>query len=280
MARSGRIPYLLAEDFHSLAFVEFGNPAAEAVVCVHGLSRNGRDFDPLAEALAERYHVICPDLPGRGASDWLSEGRLYQPLSYVAALGHLLAYLAKPVHWVGASLGGICGMMVAAAPHTPIRRLVLNDIGSRIPAASLSRIREYMLHAAPRFPDMRALEAHLREVHAPFGNLADAQWAHFARHSARSLPEGGYALHYDPKIAEPLRAPVTMDADLSAIWQKIRAPVMVLRGESSDLLPEDVFAAMQKDGALGLTVAEAGHAPALMDRETIEAIRAFLEAPS
>lgn len=279
MARSGRIPYLLGDDFHSLAFVEFGNPAAEAVVCVHGLSRNGRDFDPLAEALAERFHVICPDLPGRGASEWLPEASLYQPASYVIALAHLLAHLAKPVHWVGTSLGGICGMMVAAAAHTPIRRLVLNDIGAKIPAAALARIREYMLKPPPRFATLAQLEAHLREVHAPFGDLTDAQWAHLARHSARPLADGGLALHYDPKIAEPLRAPISMDADLTSVWKKIRLPVLVIRGATSDLLTEDVFAAMQKDGARGLTVGDAGHAPALMDAPTIDSIRGFLEAP-
>jgi len=151
MARKNSVPYLLGTSFYRMAYVEFGNPAAPAVVCVHGLTRNGRDFDPLAAFLAEKFHVICPDLPGRGLSEWLPDGKLYQPASYVVALGHLLAAINKPVMWVGTSLGGICGMMVAAAGHTPVTRMVLNDIGPFIPEAALRRIRDYMMGAPPRF---------------------------------------------------------------------------------------------------------------------------------
>ncbi len=278
MARQGFVPYLLGADFHRLAFVEFGNPAAEAVVCVHGLTRNGRDFDPLAEALADRFHVICPDLPGRGKSDWLDDAALYQPPSYVAALAHLLAFLNKPVAWIGTSLGGICGMIAAAAKHTPITRLVLNDVGTQIPATALARIRDYMTKAPETFADMAALEAHLRNVHAPFGMLTDAQWAHLARYSGRRTEGGGFALHYDPKIAEPMRAAIPLGADLSPIWQKVSVPVLAIRGAESDLLTEPVFERMAKDGAATLTVPDCGHAPALMDQPTIGAIRAFIEA--
>jgi pimeloyl-ACP methyl ester carboxylesterase len=277
MARQGFVPYLLGSAFHRLAFVEFGNPASPAVLCVHGLTRNGRDFDPLAEILSDRFHVICPDLPGRGKSDWLPDSALYQPGSYVVALGHLLAWLNKPVAWIGTSLGGICGMMVAAAPGTPISRLVLNDIGPSIPAAALARIRDYMTTTPTHFADLTAVEAYLRRVHAPFGQLTDAQWAHLARHSNRKLETGGFALHYDPAIAAPIKASTPMTADLSPIWQQIRVPVLAIRGEESDLLTEEIFAGMEADGATGLTIANAGHAPALMDTPTIRLIRDFLE---
>jgi len=277
MARQGSVPYLLGSAFHRLAFVEFGNPASPAVLCVHGLTRNGRDFDPLAEILSDRFHVICPDLPGRGKSDWLPDPALYQPGSYVVALGHLLAWLNKPVAWIGTSLGGICGMMVAAAPGTPISRLVLNDIGPSIPAAALARIRDYMTTTPTHFADIAAVEAYLRRVHAPFGQLTDAQWAHLARHSNRKLETGGFALHYDPAIAAPIKASTPMTADLSPIWQQIRVPVLAIRGEESDLLTEEIFAGMEADGATGLTIANAGHAPALMDTPTIRLIRDFLE---
>ncbi|MHB1305268.1 MAG: alpha/beta fold hydrolase [Acidiphilium sp.] len=278
MARQGYVPYLLGSDFHRLAFVEFGNPAAPAVVCVHGLTRNGRDFDILAEALADRFHVVCPDLPGRGRSEWLREPAQYQPVSYVAALSHLLAWLNKPVAWVGTSLGGICGMMIAAAPHTPVTRLVLNDIGPHIPAAALARIRDYMAAAPETFADLAALEAYLRKVHAPFGPLADAQWAHLARHSARPVEGGLLALHYDPGIAAPIRATVPLDADLSPIWRGIRIPVLALRGVESDLLTEATFTRMAKDGAATHAIDGCGHAPALMDKASIAVIRCFLEA--
>ena len=277
MARPGAISYLLGTRFHRLAFVEFGNPAAPAVLCVHGLTRNGRDFDPLAEALADRYHVICPDLPGRGASDWLPDAALYQPASYVVALSHLLAYINKKVAWVGTSLGGICGMMVAAASHTPITKLVLNDIGPLIPAAALARIRDYIGSGPALFADLGALEAHLRMIHAPFGRLSDAQWRHLARFSARKLPNGGFALHYDPAIATPIKASVPVDADLSVFWDRVRVPVLAIRGDSSDLLTEATFARMAQTGAQTLTVADCGHAPALMDAPTIAAIRRFLD---
>lgn len=282
MARAGSVTYLLGAAFHKMAYVEFGNPAAPAVVCVHGLTRNGRDFDPLAETLADHFHVVCPDLPGRGKSEWLADPMAYQPPSYVAALSHLLAVLNKPVAWVGTSLGGICGMMIAAAGNTPINRMVLNDIGPHIPAAALARIRDYMTSAPDRFASLKALEAHLRLIHAPFGRLSDAQWGFLARHSYRSVldPAGAYAMHYDPKIVEPVRANVPLDVDMWPIWEAIvaagRVPLLTIRGESSDLLTEETFARMKQDGSEGLVVADAGHAPALMDEPTIGAIRDFL----
>jgi pimeloyl-ACP methyl ester carboxylesterase len=281
MARKNAVSYLLGTAFHRLAYTEFGNPAAPAVLCVHGLTRNGRDFDPLAEALADKFHVICPDLPGRGQSEWLPAGALYQPATYVVALGHLLAALNKPVMWVGTSLGGICGMMTAAAANTPITRMVLNDIGPHIPAAALARIRTYMTAAPDRFPNLPALDAHLRLIHAPFGQLTDAQWAHLARHSARNVLDvahgGAYALHYDPKIAEPIRESVPLDVDMWPIWELINIPVLAIRGESSDLLLPETFERMKEEGAETLTIPNAGHAPALMDAPSIAAVREFLE---
>jgi pimeloyl-ACP methyl ester carboxylesterase len=280
MPRANSVNYLLGAAFHKMAYVEFGNPAAPAVLCVHGLTRNGRDFDPLAEALSTRFHVICPDLPGRGKSDWLPDSAAYQPAIYVAALAHLLAALNKPVAWVGTSLGGICGMMTAAAVNTPITRMVLNDIGPFIPAAALKRIQTYMTEAPTRFPSLAALEAHLRLVHAPFGQLTDAQWAHLARHSYRSVldPAGSFALHYDPKIVEPIAASVPLDADMWPVWDHIKIPVLTIRGASSDLLTEETFARMIEAGSESLIIANAGHAPALMDAPAIAAIQDFLTA--
>jgi len=281
MARKNSVPYLLGTSFYRMAYVEFGNPAAPTVVCVHGLTRNGRDFDPLAEALAEKFHVICPDLPGRGLSEWLPSGAMYQPVSYVAALAHLLAAINKPVMWVGTSLGGICGMMLAAAGHTPITRMVLNDIGPFIPEAALRRIRDYMMGAPDRFPTMRALEAHLRNVHAPFGALTDAQWQHLAKFSARNVLDGehggAFALHYDPKIIEPIRDNAPQAVDMWAVWELINVPVLTIRGAQSDLLLPETFARMKDEGSEILTVENAGHAPALMDAPSIAAVAAFLE---
>ena len=187
-----------------------GRPGAPPVVCVHGLTRNGRDFDALAATLAGSLRVICVDLPGRGHSDWLDDPTLYQAQNYVTALAHLLAWIGCDVAWVGTSLGGICGMIIAAMSGTPINRLVLNDVGPFMPGDALQRIRDYMVASAispvmARFADIEAIERHLRLVHAPFGKLSDAQWAELARNSARALPDGRFTMHDDPRIAEPLR---------------------------------------------------------------------------
>ncbi len=282
--RAGAVRYMLGGAFHAMAFTEWGAPDAPPVVCVHGLTRNGRDFDPLAEALASRFRVICPDLPGRGASDWLPDPSLYQPQQYGVALSHLLAVIGRPVAWVGTSLGGVCGLGIAAAPGQPITRMVMNDIGPFIPGAALRRIRDYLAIAADTpalsgFPDLAALEEHLRLIHAPFGALADAQWAHLARHSARRLPDGRLALAYDPAIGDPIRATEPEDVALWPLWAALTIPVLVVRGESSDLLLPETLEQMQaRPGTQAHIVAGAGHAPALMDRPTIDVIARFLAA--
>lgn len=274
--RSGSTAYVLDGTLRNLAWVEWGDRDAPIVVCVHGLTRNGRDFDVLAQALADRLRVVCPDLPGRGRSDWLERGEQYAVPSYLTALSHLLEALGRPVRWVGTSLGGICGMAVAATPGGAIERLVLNDIGPHIPAAALARIRDYLLEAPAAFADLAALEGYARRVYAPFGALSDAQWAHLARHSARPLPDGRLALHYDPALAAPMvQAPIA-DIDLWSAWGAIRVPRLVLRGADSDLLDAATLDEMAQDGARTVTVRGCGHAPALMDEPTIAAVRAFL----
>lgn len=280
-ARHGSIRYLLGGGFHRMAFDDWGDPAAPVVVCVHGLTRNGCDFDTLAAALATDYRVICPDLPGRGRSDWLADPMLYQAQHYVTALGHLLTWIGRDVAWVGTSLGGICGMLIAAAEATPITRLVLNDVGPFIPADSLRRIRDYMVASGDspimsRFPDLDAVDRHLRIIHAPFGPLSDGQWSTLAANSARAQPDGTFAMHYDPRIAEPLRGHEPVDVVLWLLWDRIRMPRLVIRGETSDVLPADVFARMQASGAGGFEVPVTGHAPALLDPPQIQAIRSFL----
>lgn len=275
--RLGSVRYLLGTAFRSMAYAEWGAPGAPVVVCVHGLTRNGRDFDPLARALAGRFRVLCPDLPGRGCSDWLENASLYQPASYVVALSHLLAAVGAPVGWVGTSLGGICGMMLAAAQGTPVARLVLNDIRPHLPLAAMQRIRGYV-GETPAFDDAAGLERHLRRVHAPFGALDDAQWAHLARHSARALPDGRVTLHYDPAIAAPILASPAAAVDLSPVWAAVRVPVLAIRGADSDLLTAEGLAGMAADGAAVHVVEGAGHAPALMGLPEIDVVRRFLSA--
>ncbi len=277
--RQGRLRYLLPDGFHSLAWTEWGPEGGAPVVCVHGLTRTGRDFDALARVLAgQGRRVLCPDLPGRGASDRLRDPMLYVPPSYVAALSHLLALLDTEVDWVGTSLGGICGMLVAAAAGSPVRRLVLNDIGSSVPGEGLDRIAAYLRQPAPAFDDIPALEAHLRQVHAPFGPLTDAEWRHLAEVSARRLPDGRIGMHYDPAIAAPYAAGQTGTVELGAVWQRITAPTLVLRGALSDILPAEVAAGMaERQGVELTTFPGIGHAPALMAKDQIARVLEFLD---
>lgn len=272
--------YAAADGFHDLAWTHWG--AADLprrALFVHGLTRNGRDFDALARHLVlHGWQVACPDLPGRGASDRLHDARLYAAPTYLTALSHLLAALDwRDCAWVGTSLGGILGMMAAAMPGTPVLRLVLNDIGAEIPNAALARIKAY-LGKAMHFPGMAALEAHLREVHAPFGPLTDAEWAHLAHHAARPAPGGGVMLHYDPAIAEAYEVPADGPADLWAVWARVTCPVLLIRGEASDVLPAAVAARMAaRDGVQLTTIAGCGHAPALMDFDQVMGVAAFLD---
>ncbi|MHB8766380.1 MAG: alpha/beta fold hydrolase [Deferrisomatales bacterium] len=264
--------------FHRVAYTEWGDPAASrAVVCVHGLTRTGRDFDTLAAALAPAARVACPDLPGRGASDWLRFPADYGYPLYLADLAALLARLGvDEVDWVGTSLGGLLGMMLAAQPGTPVRRLVLNDVGPWIPRSALERIAAYV-GADPRFASVAELERYLRQVHAPFGPLTDAQWRHLAETSARRVGDG-WALHYDPAIAQPLRAASLADVDLWALWGAVGCPVLVLRGADSDLLTAEVAAEMvrRRPGTRLAEFAGVGHAPALVSDGQVGAVLDWL----
>jgi len=269
--------------FHRLAYYEWGDSdAAPPVVCVHGLTRTGRDFDAFAEALAGAgRRVVAVDVAGRGQSDWLTDPDGYGYPQYLADMTALVARLdAAEVDWVGTSMGGLIGMLAAAQPKNPIRRMVINDVGPLVPKAALQRIAAYV-GEEPRFEDVADVEAHLRRVHEPFGDLSDAQWAHLARHSARSVEAGKLALHYDPGIAKAFQETPIEDVDLWAVWDSIACPTMVLRGAKSDLLLPETAADMARRGpkARVETIEGCGHAPVLMDAAQIELIRDWLSSP-
>lgn len=260
----------------TLRWTEWGPVTGRPVVCVHGLTRNGRDFDALAMALAAQGHrVICPDVPGRGISGWLPSGALYAVPTYVAALAPLLAQLGE-YDWVGTSMGGLIGMGLCTVPGVAMRRMVLNDIGPFVPVASLERIRDY-LQVFPEFGSLAEVEAYLRRVHAPFGPVTD--WAHLARHSARTTAAGRFVLHYDPAIVEPMAGPLA-DVDLWALWELcVKRPVLVLRGETSDLLLPETASRMGEAATVAVeTIPGCGHAPSLMDPAQIALIQRFLDA--
>lgn len=278
---SGAIACLGKDGFHRMAYVAWGDgEAASNVVCVHGLTRNGRDFDALASTLAERCRVVCPDVVGRGKSDWLRDPVQYQTPQYVSDMAALIARMDVGwVDWVGTSMGGLIGMALAAQPGSPIRRLVLNDVGPFIPRAALARIAEYC-GKAPPFENTQALEVYLRDVHGQFGSLTDDQWRHLAHHGGQVVEEG-MALAYDPAIAVPFNSVQPLvDIDLWALWDTIRCPVLVLRGEHSDLLPAETADEMATRGpkATVVEIPGCGHAPALMDAAQIAIVDDWLAA--
>jgi pimeloyl-ACP methyl ester carboxylesterase len=267
--------------FHRNSYWDWASASqSPCLIAMHGLTRNGRDFDAVARALSWQYRVICPDVVGRGKSDWLANGALYGYPQYLADSAALIAAVgASSVDWLGTSMGGLVGMMLAAQPLTPIRRLILNDVGPFIPKSSLERIGTYV-GQDPHFANLSEVEAYLRRVHASFGNLSDADWAHMARYSARRRPGGSYGLAYDPAIALPFRTGPIVDVDLWPIWDLIACPVLILRGGSSDLLLSETAAEMvrRKPGTTLIEFPECGHAPALMNDEQIAAITNWLEA--
>ncbi|SMH60004.1 alpha/beta fold hydrolase [Azospirillum agricola] len=274
---------LSAAGFHRVAYTQWGrDDAARTVVCVHGLTRNGRDFDHLALALADRRRVACPDVVGRGRSGWLPVPSLYGYPQYCADMAGLIARLGvEEVDWVGTSMGGLIGMTLAAQPNSPIRRLVINDVGPFIAKAGLQRIADYV-GKDPVFEDLPAVESYLRFVLMGFGRLSDACWRHMAEHSARRRPDGRYGLAYDPGIAEAFKNQPMNDVDLWALWDRIQCPVLVLRGADSDLLTAGTAEEMTRRGpgaGPGVRVVEfahTGHAPALMSEDQIAVVRDFL----
>ena len=267
--------------FHRISYTEQGDAAAgRTVVCVHGLSRTGRDFDDLAPALAAAgFRVVAPDVVGRGDSDWLRPGGDYGIPQYCADLVALLARLdIESVDWIGTSMGGLIGIALAAMPGSPIQRLVLNDVGPYVPKASLERIGRYVGHDT-RFASIEAAEAWYRETAAGFGRLSDAAWRHMATSGTRPDGQGGLRLHYDPAIGAPLHdVEALADVDLWPLWEAIACPVLLLRGADSDVLPAAVAEEMTRRGP-GCELHEftgVGHVPALIDPAQTNLVRDWL----
>jgi pimeloyl-ACP methyl ester carboxylesterase len=281
--KSDYVLCLGSKGFHRMHYVDWGDPNAERVViCVHGLTRNGRDFDFLAQALLPDFRVVCPDVVGRGKSDWLYAKEDYAYPQYCADMAALIARItaggkSRKIYWVGTSMGGIIGMLLASRPKTPIERLVLNDVGTVIPGAALARIATYV-GKDPRFKSLRELEAYKRMVSAPFGPQTDAQWRHLAETGAKQHEDGAWGLRYDPGIGVPFQQAVLADVDLWQYWDTIACPTLLMRGAQSDLLLKETAAAMTRRGPKpGLVEFEGvGHAPMLMADDQIKLVRDFL----
>jgi pimeloyl-ACP methyl ester carboxylesterase len=264
--------------FHRVTYYEWGDPHAEKVlICVHGLTRNGRDFDMLARALAPDYRVICPDVVGRGLSDRLTHPADYGYPLYLSDMAALIARTgADQIDWVGTSMGGLIGMLLAAQPNTPIARLVINDVGPFIPKSALERLAIYV-GKGERFADLAALEKYIRVVAAPFGPLTDEQWGHLALHSGHREDDGTFSMAYDPAIASAFTGEIN-DVALWPFWDAVKCPTLVIRGAQSDLLLRQTADEMTQRGPKAQLVEfdGIGHAPMLMADEHIAAIRSFL----
>lgn len=270
------------------------------VVCVHGLTRQSRDFDTLADALAPHARVVCVDVAGRGHSDWLQDPMAYQIPTYVTDLAVLLGHLRQDyagatgcdlatlsIDWVGTSMGGLIGMALAALPVMGLRRLVLNDVGIQLPLIALQRIADFVGNA-PVFASEQEAVTYLREVSPGFGPHTPEQWLALSRPMLRSSADG-WRLHYDPAIAVPFRATVP-DQDgagaegnalLGRLYDAITAPTLLLRGAESDLLHANTAHAMTQRGphARCVEFAGVGHAPTLVQPEQVAVVTDFLLAP-
>ncbi len=267
--------------FHQVHYTEWGDPAnPKVLICVHGLTRTGRDFDFLAAALEHEYRVICPDVVGRGQSDWLDDKSDYTYPLYLSDLATLIARIdAERIDWVGTSMGGLIGILLAGYPGTPIQKMVINDIGPRIPVAGLRRVATYVGQVVT-YDSIEQMERFMRTIAAPFGRLTDEQWRHMTFHSARQLEDGRYAMAYDPGIAENFKTLDLKDVDLWPTWDRIHGPILVLRGAFSDVLDHADAIAMTERGpkATLIELPGMGHAPALMADDQIAVVRDWLLA--
>ncbi|WP_459614291.1 alpha/beta fold hydrolase [Bordetella sp. 2513F-2] len=291
---------------HRMAYWEWGDPHnAEVVLCVHGLTRTGRDFDELAQRLAPRFRVVCPDVAGRGDSDWLANPSFYTVPQYVADMVTLLARLRPAsLRWVGTSMGGLIGLafsgalsmarlMRLARPRTGglpadaglrLAGMVLNDVGPRLGGPALQRISQYVGRPAEFGSFEEAVRA-TREVAETFGPHTDSQWETLARRVYREAQDGRWVKHYDLAIAAPLAAqtPDAYAMGEQLLWQAydaLECPVLIVRGAESDLLSSATVAEMlaRNPRARALEIPGVGHAPTLMDPQQIEPVAAFLEA--
>jgi len=288
-----------ASGGHRMAFWQWGEAGApHLVVCVHGLSRQGRDFDALAQALVARaggqLRVVCPDAVGRGRSDWLKDPAGYQIPTYAADMLALLAQLhqqavIETLDWIGTSMGGLIGLVVCGQPDlplpVPVRRLVLNDVGPVIQWSALQRIGEY-LGSTGRFESVQQAADAMWAVSTSFGPHTPAQWLALSQAMVRPLPEGGFTLHYDPAIAVPFGT-MTEDAAkqgealLWHLYDALPCQTLLLRGAQSDLLSPETARAMTGRGPRARLVEfdGVGHAPTLVALDQIEMVADFVLNP-
>lgn len=269
-----------ASGFHRLAYREWGDPANPRVlVCVHGLTRNSHDFDYLGGALADEWRVVCPDMAGRGDSQWLDNPADYNFATYRSDCAQLIARLdVEEIDWLGTSMGAVIGMSLAAAAGSPIRRLIANDMGPVVSGAALERIAGY-IGGDPRFPDLDAVERAFRRSMTTFGIRDPEHWRHIVRTSVQPVGDGSWRLNFDPAVARVFIEAGFDDASFWDLWDVIRIPVLAIHATDSDVLSYETAAQMTKRGPRAelVEIPNCGHAPMLMEEEQIALIRDWLE---
>lgn len=286
--RLHHVACLNTQGLHRVAYWEWGDPANPRVLaCVHGLTRQGRDFDVLANAMCDRYRVVCVDIAGRGESDRLPNPMEYIVPRYVADMVTVLARVnAETLHWVGTSMGGLIGMGLAALAPSPIARLVLNDVGPVLQPQALARIGDY-LGQPLRWDSVDDAANYLLTISKGFGPHTREQWLALTRPMLRAIDaadeKSGWRLHYDPAIGEPFKSATPESAGIgeAGLWRAydaITCPTLLLRGADSDLLTEDTALAMTRRGPCAQLrqFDGVGHAPTLVAREQVDAVREFL----
>ncbi len=277
---------LNSRGLHRMAYWQWGDAANPRVLlCVHGLSRQGRDFDALAQAMSEHYRVVCPDVVGRGQSDWLADPLGYAIANYVADMVTLLARLnATQVDWLGTSMGGLIGLGLASLPGSPLRRLVLNDVGPVIQPQAQQRIGAYLGQPA-RWNSLDEAADALWALSHSFGPHTREQWLALTRPQLKADGDG-FVPRCDPAIAVPFRAitPLLAAAGEALLWQsydRVQARTLLLRGAHSDLLSPDTAQAMTQRGPRAQLheIAGVGHAPTLVQADQVALVRDFLLSP-
>lgn len=275
-----------SRGLHRMAYWEWGEASNRRVLlCAHGLSRQGRDFDTLARAMSDVYRVVCPDVAGRGRSEWLADPMGYVIPQYVADMVTLLARLdAAVLHWVGTSMGGLIGLGVAALANSPVQRLVLNDVGPTIEPVAIARIGSYIGRAA-QWKTLDEAADDLWKISTGFGPHTREQWLALTEPQLRR--DGDWLVpRSDPAIAVPFKAlkPEQAAAGEALMWQsydRLTCPTLLLRGAESDLLSSATAQAMTARGPRARLVefAGVGHAPMLAQPDQVQAVRGFLLAP-
>jgi len=265
---------------HQLAYTDWGNKEnPDILICSHGLTRNKHDFDALARKLSSKRRVICFDLPGRGESDWLNNKLAYDYNQYtVDALMVIARTGAKKVDWLGTSMGGLLGMALASLENSPIKTLILNDVGPFIPKTALMRIADYV-GKLPYFDTANELEGYIRTIYAGFGKLTNEQWKHLLRYGQRRLDNGQVTLNYDPDISLAFSNKPLEDIDLWPVWNSIQQRTLIIRGENSDLLEQSTAEKMIASHANSelLEILNTAHSPALMNDTDIGLIEHWLD---